>query len=1019
MVMKQNGWVTPLILVLLLNAGANGQSPPPLPRYGLKIKLEPVGHRVELNERVTWTNPGPLVTDQLVFNVHSHFKLPDKDVGMTAKMFEILRMMPGETLDLKGRAGNVQQVRLVQPAGDPRKPSGSPLVLEKDKKPEEQILPFSYQEENDSALVIPLPFPVHPGESVTIDLDFVLELPQLQGRWGQWQGVTTLNQWMPLLAYYDARGWHPTPFIPWHQPFYNEAGHFQVRLNVPTSQKIAATSRILEEREISAGRKEVVFADCCARDYSILASDRYQEYVGECGSIRVRCLAFAEHEYYARFIVQSASEALAVFAEWFGPYPYPQFTIAESFFGWHTNECGGLLMIDERIFQMPRVAGSFVDFLVASGTCHQWWYNIVGTNGHAETWMDEGVSTYFAYRLMQRKHGKNNYLLQYPKYLKWMPNVQREDFRHLYLYGTLARGEAAPTIQELHQYGHLANVYSMCYERGGKIVGILEDRLGEEQFLAFMRSVVTHHHFRMLRVADFQKELENFTHQDWQDFFNNWIYGKGMADWSIQDVTLQEQPVPSGSSGEDLNRSGSVLYKTTVIVQQKADFNEPTTVGFRFDANENYQLRIPVIPAQDSLDIKEIPARVTRLADNRFQIDVVLSQKPTQIAVDPDQILVDPNPANNFWKSTLKVHFTPLYTFLDETDLTNAYDRWNLIAGPWIYAPTYDNPFFTRSSRFGGRAGLYRTSCFDGGVYSAYRTDYRDIVVGADLVLDRLPLDHTELGMVFERRLVGTLKGETDANIGVLYGRYIIDYGDSLYLPPFHYVEGFTTIQDDLLPQARETVPGAERYQHQGLAGLHYHLNYLTPYWDAEGGIATDISYAQGVEIPGEGRSTTGSQQVTGQVSYVQSLPDGLGWFSDTRFAFRAYGAMGLPSRIQYYALGGSEIFRGFDLAQRQGNALWVGSVEWRVPILRHLNWGCCDHAIVVRNVYGAAFCDVGDVFLNGQNLGGITESVGTGLRLDLSWFTFVERTILRLDVAKAINVATSPQYWIALEHPF
>ena len=122
---------------------------------------------------------------------------------------------------------------------------------------------------------------------------------------------------------------------------------------------------------------------------------------------------------------------------------------------------------------------------------------------------------------------------------------------------------------------------------------------------------------------------------------------------------------------------------------------------------------------------------------------------------------------------------------------------------------------------------------------------------------------------------------------------------------------------------------------------------------------------------------------------------------------------------MQYFALGGDTIFRGFDLAQRQGSALWVGSLEWRVPLLKHVNWGLCDRALEVRKIYGAAFTDVGDIYLKGRSLGGVAEAVGAGLRIDVSWFTFVERTILRFDFAQTVNAGTPPQFWIGIEHPF
>jgi hypothetical protein len=301
-------------------------------------------------------------------------------------------------------------------------------------------------------------------------------------------------------------------------------------------------------------------------------------------------------------------------------------------------------------------------------------------------------------------------------------------------------------------------------------------------------------------------------------------------------------------------------------------------------------------------------------------------------------------------------------------------------------------------------------------------------VAGVDAVFDHWPWPHTEAGFVFERRLAGTLSGESQANRGVVYGRYVIDYGDSLYLPPFQYVESFATIQDDLLPFARESVVGADRFKHQGMGGIHYHINYLTPYWNPEGGFSADLSYAAGLVLPGVNNNSTepnrifgidGSHQLLGQATYVQAVPDGLGWLSETVFAFRAYGAFGLPNNVQYFALGGSELFRGFDLAQRQGNSLWVGSVEWRVPVLRNLNWAFFDRALSLRGIYAAAFCDVGDVQLRGQSIGGVSEAVGAGLRLDVSWFTFVERTILRVDAAKTVNSQAPMQIWTGIEHPF
>src|SRR5829696_6698003 len=98
-----------------------------------------------------------------------------------------------------------------------------------------------------------------------------------------------------------------------------------------------------------------------------------------------------------------------------------------------------MVLIDERMFGMPHIAHAYLDYLVAHELCHQWWYNVVGTNGYAETWMDEGLATYFSHRLANRTMGPNNAIIDYPKCLAWMPNIRRDDLRNYGMIGAWAR----------------------------------------------------------------------------------------------------------------------------------------------------------------------------------------------------------------------------------------------------------------------------------------------------------------------------------------------------------------------------------------------------------------------------------------------------------------------------------------------------------------------------------------------------------------------------------------------------
>jgi hypothetical protein len=981
-----------------------------LPRYQMEIRLDVAGHTASVREVVTWTNPCRRPATELVFNAHSHYHLPDKDIGFMAKMAEILRMPPDEMLDVGGPACLVNKVTLVglhDPATS-RLPPGPAST-------DTHVAAFHFRPDNDTALVVPLPESVAAGEQVTVVLDFIMRLPQKQGRWGQWRDVTFLSNWNPVLAVYDEQGWQPTPYIPWHQPFFNEAGSYDVRVTLPRDQHVACTGSIVSVTELPDGWQQVHIAVSCARDFALLCSARYCAHTGQAGAIHIHCLALPEHDHYAQAMVRYAAEALTVYSNWFGPYPYPDFTIAESYFGWNGNECAGLVMIDERVFNMPHVADGFVEALVSHETCHQWWYNVVGTNGFCETWMDEALATYFSHRLLTVKHGKNNNMITWPKDLEWLPNVPRETYRYYGLYGTLGRGEAGPSVQEMTKYGHIINLFSMCYDRGSKIVGMIEDRLGEVAFFDFMHHVYATYHFRILRVKDFQRELEAYTGRSWEEFFRHWLHSADVTDWCVEKVDVDElAPSPGGKVANE--SAASRPCRVTVLLHQKADYNEQTVLGFAFDGN-GYQIRLPILPQVPEIELADPPAHITTLPGNRVRVEVCLPRRPIQICVDPDQVLVDRDPSNNCWKREVRCRFSPVYiSFLEDSDLTTAYDRWNVTAGPWFFGTAYSDPWYTRSSMGGVRLGLYRTQEFSGGVYAAYRTDYRDIAVGADALWDHWPWPHTQVGFNAERSLT-TLGGDEPASDrGVLFGRYVFEYSDSLYLPPMHYLEAFASVQENMLPTPENEPPGAVQLNNVTLTGLHYHHDYLTPYWDPQGGYRIDATYALGIPIFGEHETLN---RFDAQVSFVKGLPDGLGWLSDTRVAARVYGAVSLPTRDLQFSFGGGELFRGLDLDQRQGSMVWVGSVEWRFPIARHLTWDCCDHIAGLRNINGAAFYDVGNSYVNGHETGPIAHALGGGIRLDVAWFSIVERSTIRLDVAKTVNSNAPTEFWLGFQMPF
>ena len=143
-------------------------------------------------------------------------------------------------------------------------------------------------------------------------------------------------------------------------------------------------------------------------------------------------------------MLRIVAEALPVYERWFGPYPVSRFHRRRVVFRLERQPVRRARDDRRAHFRHAAPRRQFVDELVSHEFCHQWWYNVVGVNGYAETWMDEGLAIYFAHRLMDLKYGKNNTLVSLPTGLDWLPNIHRDDYRYTTMIGSLARGEATP-----------------------------------------------------------------------------------------------------------------------------------------------------------------------------------------------------------------------------------------------------------------------------------------------------------------------------------------------------------------------------------------------------------------------------------------------------------------------------------------------------------------------------------------------------------------------------------------------
>jgi hypothetical protein len=968
-------------------------------QYDLAIDLQIKERRAVVRQTVRWTNPGPIATDRLVFHVVANNRPTKAEQNVYNRTVESLRLDPRTAVDAKGGRFHLKSVTR----------NSQPLKFEFDKKFDTHLHVLAGQL-------------IAPGESIKVELDFEVDIPKIQGRIGQHRGVTNLLNWYPVLAVFGKKsdyqkladeesekdessktsalkyGWDATPFVGWHQPWYNEVGDYNVQLRLPENVEAATGGHVVGRKQTETGHQLLQIKGQNLRDFTIVASDRFEAYKTSIGSLPIRVLAFPEHQGQARLALQVAAESIKRYSEWFGEYPYEEFELVESYFGWNGNESSGLVMIDARILAAPRRSGLYVEHLVAHEVSHQWWFSAVGTNGYTEPFMDEGIAAWVTRMSIEEKYGPDPSVIDLPGMgLCRLPNIPYRTLVHSGYDLYRDRGGDGKTLSSLDELGHVHNLFFLIYDRGARVHGMIQQRLGRDAYLIFLRELYKKYRFKILRFDDFQKELEAFTQSSWKEFFDDWLRSSKISDWQIDDV--------------DVTRKDSQFH-TVVTISQAAEIAEPVDIMCQTDGEGDSPIVRVQHQAGAGLDINpQMVPRVDGLGDDRWRITFITDHEPTQIEIDPHQMTLDANLNNNRWKPTAQVRYSPLFTPLDESTIVNPIDRLSIVFGPNI----------DMESRIGFRATVLGDNNFRISPFLAYdfETGQQHLAAGVDAIVYNFPSANWQLGARYEHALITNLQNDPGSQTRI-YLRKVLAYTTSMIYPNNSYLDFYFRSGDNFFPDEDRTLnratngPAVQNYGDVRAIGVKFHADSRLPYWNPYSGYLFDAEYEHGFRAFGDGETYN---RLQAQGSIVHKLPDNWGWLSETRLAGRLGGGYGFPDNGEHFRFGGPNRFRGLRADKVEGNAFWLSSLEWRFPLLSHLDFQLADNFAKVETVSGSLFYDFGETFLFDRSMG-FEQAVGAGLYFDIPLLSFVERTTFRIEYGHTLN-RNADAVWFGLYYPF
>ena len=343
-------------------------------------------------------------------------------------------------------------------------------------------------------LEIPLPQPLLPGESLGLRLRYSLGLPSLEMpsdalravAYGYSARQDNFVDWYPFLPFYRAgEGWLVNPAGKFGEHLVYDSADFAVTIHFNNpQQRIPLAASAPPEAADGGWRYELRQA----RSFSWSASEHYQVISQTVGSAVVYSYFFPGAERGGQAALQATAQALALYSEHFGEYPYPSLSVVEADFN-DGMEYAGLYFLSRDFYAAyDNTPANYLTLIAAHETAHQWWYGWVGDDPANQPWLDEALATYCELLFYER---------YYPDLSEWWWQFRVDPYQP---QGSLA--------QRIYDFSSFRAYRDGIYLRGAQFLSELRQELGDEGFFWLLQQMVQQYGYQIATTDGFFAILE-------------------------------------------------------------------------------------------------------------------------------------------------------------------------------------------------------------------------------------------------------------------------------------------------------------------------------------------------------------------------------------------------------------------------------------------------------------------------------------------------------------------------------
>ncbi len=294
---------------------------------------------------------------------------------------------------------------------------------------------------------------------------------------------------------------------------------FEFNFITPKNMSVASNGVLQSEKDTiidDSTYKQTVWSstDPIATNLMTFAVAPYVKVENMVDDIPIVIYSLAKDTNKTKLVFSKVPEMVETFEKLYGEYAFDKVGYVITSLAGGAMEHQTMITMNESDINSMYANRDSINITAAHELSHHWFGNSVTPFDYRDAWFNEGFATFSEAIWYEHLFGFQRYLTDLAAKINYYLN-------------SATKNEGVFPLYDFNRTPPSSNYPITIYYKGAAVAGMLRYELGDSLFFHAVRAYLDDKKYGNMTTSDFEEFLSNYTGENLQWFFNQWVFGKG------------------------------------------------------------------------------------------------------------------------------------------------------------------------------------------------------------------------------------------------------------------------------------------------------------------------------------------------------------------------------------------------------------------------------------------------------------------------------------------------------------